>query len=69
MESYIAQRLYEANCASKGGKDIHGNPLPSWADLVNNEKKQAVVEVWLEAARRSSLGAKPTRQPAIGGWD
>lgn len=66
---HIAQQLYEQNCAAHDGKDHDGFPLPTWAELMADERKHPVVDMWVRAAMQSTV---KTRQPVkvnAGGWE
>ena len=54
-ETALAGRMYEAYCASVGGKAVNGDPLPAWCKLVLDESKAGVVEAWKAAARAAYL--------------
>jgi hypothetical protein len=40
---------YNAYCSAVGGRSVHGESLPSWAE--QRERRPEIAEAWIKAAR------------------
>lgn len=45
LAARLGKAAYRAYCQSVGGKSVHGEPLPEWADL-----RTGVATAWIRAA-------------------
>lgn len=51
VENTLARAAWEAYKTAVGGVAFNGDPLPSWDEMCADEKKQKLVNGWVESAR------------------